>query len=112
MQALTVDNFTAKSGNMSVWANQGVLLLNSALTTRHKTMKAHHVWEPYTNYILKKIIEKMPDTILLLWGADARKKACAKHVLKWSLPRQWPITAYPTKINLKIAVTSRWPMTY
>ena len=86
MQALTVDNFTAKSGNMSVWANQGVLLLNSALTTRHKTMKAHHVWEPYTNYILKKIIEKMPDTILLLWGADAHKKACAKHVLKWSHP--------------------------
>ena len=47
-----------KSGNLENWANQGVLLLNTALTVRQSKANSHSkIWSQFTKLILKKISE-------------------------------------------------------
>ena len=66
-----------KHGNLQFWAEQGVLLLNSALTIRGRDRNSHQsYWKDVTNLIIKSISE-MKDTpvVFILWGRDARNKA-------------------------------------
>lgn len=63
-------------GDLSNWCEQGVLLLNTALTVRHKTKCAHlAIWKQFTNEILKQITEKSNNIIFLLWGNVAQSYA-------------------------------------
>lgn len=62
------------NGNLEKWAEQGILMLNAGLTTEEGKIKHHlEYWEPYTNYILQRILKLRPMAILM-WGAYAQKK--------------------------------------
>ena len=66
----------AKSGDLTKWAKQGVLLLNSVLTVK-KDIPASHKnigWEPLTDYIIKKLNNKKEPVVFILWGNFAKSK--------------------------------------
>jgi uracil-DNA glycosylase len=68
--------FIPNNGNLIPWANQGVLLLNTALTVRAHEANSHkgQGWEIFTDEIIKKLNERSEPVIFVLWGANARKK--------------------------------------
>lgn len=63
-------------GNLSKWAEQGVMLLNAVLTVRHKEANSHKKqgWEKFTDAIIKTVNEREDPVIFLLWGGSAKKK--------------------------------------
>ncbi|TCR66954.1 uracil-DNA glycosylase [Bosea sp. BK604] len=65
-------------GDLSAWAAQGVLLLNSALTVREGAAKAgSHLslgWSAVTDAIITAVSTKRPHVVFLLWGAPAQAK--------------------------------------
>lgn len=55
------------------WAEQGVLLINTALTVEEGSPGSHlFVWNNFTNYVLKKLSEEKTGLIFLLWGGHAK----------------------------------------
>lgn len=66
----------AKSGDLSNWAKQGVLLLNTTLTVQASKAGSHQGkgWELFTDYIIKQLSETQENLVFLLWGSFARKK--------------------------------------
>ena len=67
---------TPKHGDLSNWAKQGVLLINSFLTVRKKLPKSHQKigWETFTDNIIKIISTKKKNIIFILWGNYAQNK--------------------------------------
>lgn len=65
-----------ESGNLSRWAEQGVLLLNATLTVRANTAGSHQGqgWETFTNAVIKSISDNCQHIVFLLWGSFAKKK--------------------------------------
>ena len=65
-----------KSGNLTKWAKQGVLLLNTVLTVREHYANSHKNkgWETFTNAVIEKLNEREDPIIFLLWGNDAKRK--------------------------------------
>ena len=63
-------------GDLSNWAEQGVLLLNTTLTVREGQAGSHsgQGWETLTDAIISTVNEKPDSVVFLLWGAHARKK--------------------------------------
>jgi uracil-DNA glycosylase len=63
-------------GDLSAWAHQGVLLLNTTLTVREGEAGSHYGrgWETLTDAMIKALNEKADPVVFLLWGAHARKK--------------------------------------
>lgn len=61
------------NGNLTYWAKQGVLLLNSVLTVRESCPNSHKNkgWELITSKIIKLLSERKDPVIFLLWGANA-----------------------------------------
>lgn len=66
-----------KTGDLSRWAQQGVLLLNAVLTVRAKQAGSHQNkgWEDFTNAVIRKLSAEKEGLVFLLWGGFARKKA-------------------------------------
>jgi uracil-DNA glycosylase len=65
-----------KNGDLEIWAEQGVLLLNCALTLENGTSNSHKdIWKDYTDELIKWISDKTDNTIFLLFGGFAKKKA-------------------------------------
>ncbi|MCM1299389.1 MAG: uracil-DNA glycosylase [Firmicutes bacterium] len=64
-------------GELTYWAKQGVLLLNSALTVRRGQANSHRGkgWEQFTDAVISKVNQKDSPVVYLLWGANAREKA-------------------------------------
>jgi uracil-DNA glycosylase len=63
-----------RNGNLTKWAQQGVLLLNASLTVLESKPNSHQeLWTPLTNIIIKKISEKHKGCVFMLWGNDAKK---------------------------------------
>ena len=61
-------------GNLEHWAKQGILLLNTSLTVIESKPNSHSKWwRPYTNLILKDIVENSENVIFMLWGNNAKK---------------------------------------
>jgi len=62
------------SGDLSRWAKQGVLLLNTVLTVRENQANSHKGkgWENFTTAVIKKINEKHTPVIFVLWGGNAK----------------------------------------
>lgn len=61
-------------GDLSIWAQRGVLLLNTALTTIKHKAGAHSVhWEGFTTHIISVINKVKPECIYMLWGNHALK---------------------------------------
>jgi uracil-DNA glycosylase len=77
----------AEHGNLTHWAKQGVLLLNSTLTVREGQPGSHQKkgWENFTDEIIKYISENTENTVFLLWGNFAKTKKeiinSAKHLV-------------------------------
>lgn len=65
-----------KSGNLSAWADQGVLLINATLTVRANQAGSHQGkgWELFTDAIIKKLSEGRTGLVFLLWGRYAQNK--------------------------------------
>lgn len=64
-------------GELTSWAKQGVLLLNTVLTVRRGQANSHKGmgWEIFTDRIIEELNKKSTPVVFLLWGANARKKA-------------------------------------
>jgi len=61
-------------GDLTKWAQQGVLLLNTCLTSEANRPKAHKtVWEGVINKVLEAINQENPKCIYVMWGRDAEK---------------------------------------
>lgn len=73
----------SQNGNLTCWAEQGVLLLNSILTVRSGEAASHQNkgWEIFTDNVLKFIDNKKEPVVFMLWGNYARSK---KNLLKGS----------------------------
>lgn len=63
-------------GNLSKWADQGVLLLNTVLTVRKGQANSHRKkgWEEFTDAVIRVISEKKEGVVFLVWGRPAEKK--------------------------------------
>ena len=66
----------AKSGDLTKWAKEGVLLLNSTLTVVKDTPNSHSKlgWNLFTDYIIKLLNAKEEPVVFILWGNFARSK--------------------------------------
>ena len=65
-----------KSGNLTKWAEQGVLLLNDVLTVSKNQPASHSGlgWKTFTTAILEKV-NKLDNIVFMLWGGHAKQKA-------------------------------------
>ncbi|WP_300225775.1 uracil-DNA glycosylase [uncultured Bacteroides sp.] len=65
-----------QSGNLTRWAEQGVLLLNATLTVRAHQAGSHQRrgWEEFTDAVIRKLAEEKSNLVFILWGAYAQKK--------------------------------------
>ncbi|MEZ5047861.1 MAG: uracil-DNA glycosylase [Chitinophagaceae bacterium] len=63
-------------GDLSIWARQGVLLLNASLTVLESQPMSHSQigWELFTNAVIKKISDEKKGIVFLLWGRFAQQK--------------------------------------
>lgn len=63
-------------GELTGWAKQGVLLLNTVLTVRQGQANSHKNkgWEIFTDTVIKKINEREKPVVFLLWGGNAKQK--------------------------------------
>lgn len=89
-----------KSGDLSHWARQGVLLLNTVLTVERGKANSHSAWgwQDFTDGVIAAL-NRLPQPIaFLLWGAQAQKKerliqtAAPRLVLK--APHPSPLSSY------------------
>lgn len=87
------------SGELTGWARQGVLLLNTTLTVREGQPQSHkgHGWEILTDRIISAMNEKETPVVFMLWGGNARAKRSlitnSRHlVLECAHPS--PLSAY------------------
>lgn len=65
------------SGELTAWAQQGILLLNAVLTVRGGTPGSHanQGWEEFTDATIRAVNARDQRVVFLLWGGYARKKA-------------------------------------
>ena len=62
-------------GFLKRWAEQGVIMLNAALTVEKAKPKSHSAhWLPFTDRLITLLSQKYPQLIFVLWGTDAKKK--------------------------------------
>lgn len=65
-----------KSGDLTKWAERGVLLLNTTLTVRRGAANSHSKcgWTAFTDDVIKKISAREKPVVFILWGGNARAK--------------------------------------
>ncbi len=63
-------------GDLSAWAHQGVLLLNTVLTVREGAANSHQKqgWEAFTDAVIAALSERSDPIVFVLWGNPARRK--------------------------------------
>lgn len=66
----------SKHGDLTYWAKQGVLLLNSSLSVLEATPNSHKDigWEQFTDAVIDVVNEQTENTVFILWGSHAQKK--------------------------------------
>ncbi len=64
-------------GELTSWAKQGVLMLNTVLTVRAGQANSHKGigWETFTDKVIELLNERSKPIVFLLWGGNARRKA-------------------------------------
>ena len=87
------------SGDLTRWAGQGVLLLNSTLTVSEGKPMSHagHGWERFTDAVVDVLNREREHLVFLLWGASAQKKGAAidrKRHLVLAAPHPSPLSAH------------------
>ncbi|WP_368250988.1 uracil-DNA glycosylase [Enterococcus sp. 2201sp1_2201st1_B8_2201SCRN_220225] len=89
----------ANHGNLTHWAKQGVLLLNTVLTVRAGEANSHQGqgWEQFTDSIIQALNERKQPVVFILWGRPAQQKAKMidkkKHIIIASAHPS-PLSAY------------------
>jgi uracil-DNA glycosylase len=76
--ATDIPGFTTPNhGDLTEWAEQGVLLLNASLTVRAGIPGSHQKkgWETFTDMVIKTLSDKKEGLVFILWGAFAQAKA-------------------------------------
>ena len=87
------------SGNLTRWAEQGVLLLNATLTVRAHQAGSHQKqgWETFTDAVIRLLAEERENLVFILWGAYAQRKGAFidgnKHLVL-SSAHPSPLSAY------------------
>lgn len=89
-----IPGFTPPShGDLTKWADEGVLLLNATLTVRKAEPASHHNkgWEIFTDQVIRQLSEKKSGLVFLLWGKNAQAKIplideSKHHILKAAHP--------------------------
>jgi uracil-DNA glycosylase len=87
------------NGNLTPWASQGVLLLNTVLTVQEGSPGSHagKGWEQFTDAAIRAVSEGRDHVVFLLWGAYAQKKRYlidAKKHLLLEAPHPSPLSAH------------------
>ncbi|MFL0355009.1 uracil-DNA glycosylase [Erythrobacter sp. GH1-10] len=90
-------------GNLSRWAEQGVLLLNNTLTVQASQAGSHagRGWDAITDAAVQAVAESGNPTVFILWGSHAKKKAgrvkalgSGDHHLVLTAPHPSPLSAH------------------
>lgn len=90
---------TPNHGNLTSWAEQGVLLLNTVLTVQQSKAHSHAKlgWERFTDQIISQLNQHNDGCVFILWGAHAQKKGrdidSSKHLVL-NGPHPSPLSAY------------------
>ena len=90
---------TPTSGNLTRWAQQGVLLLNATLTVQAHMTGSHQGkgWETFTDAVIHKLATEKEHLVFMLWGSYAQKKGAfidsQKHLTLKSVHPS-PLSAY------------------
>ncbi|MDD2995381.1 MAG: uracil-DNA glycosylase [Paludibacter sp.] len=88
-----------KSGNLTRWAQQGVLLLNATLTVEAHKAGSHQGrgWETFTDAAIRKLASERQNIVFMLWGSYAQQKGAmidaSKHLILKSVHPS-PLSAY------------------
>ncbi|MFD2743357.1 MULTISPECIES: uracil-DNA glycosylase [Sphingobacterium] len=88
-----------KNGDLTKWAQQGVLLLNATLTVRAHEAASHQKkgWEQFTDAIIQSISAQRSGVVFILWGSYANKKSAlidhSKHLVLTSVHPS-PLSVY------------------
>ncbi|MBO7490008.1 MAG: uracil-DNA glycosylase [Bacteroidales bacterium] len=92
-------NIPLINGDLSGWAEQGVLLLNATLTVRAHQAGSHqrHGWEQFTDAAIRELSQRRKGIVFLLWGSYAIAKSQfidkgKHHIL--TAPHPSPLSAY------------------
>lgn len=88
-----------RDGDLTSWAKQGVLLLNTVLTVRENSPLSHRGmgWEIFTDAVISALNRRLRPVVFLLWGSHAQKKAALitedrHYILKAAHPS--PLSAF------------------
>jgi len=90
---------TPASGNLTRWAQQGVLLLNATLTVQAHLAGSHQGkgWETFTDAVIDKLATGKEQLVFMLWGSYAQKKGAfidpTRHLVLKSVHPS-PLSAY------------------
>lgn len=112
-----------KSGNLTHWAQQGVLLLNTTLTVEAGKAGSHQGrgWEHFTDAVICAVSEKRSNVVFLLWGKYAQAKSSlidtSKHLIL-TAPHPSPLSAHTgffgcahfSKTNAYLIETNQTPI--
>ncbi|MCD7915153.1 MAG: uracil-DNA glycosylase [Tannerellaceae bacterium] len=88
------------TGDLTRWADQGVLLLNATLTVRaHQAGSHQHKgWETFTDAVIHKLAESRDHIVYILWGSYAQKKGAfinpTRNLILKSAHPSPPLSAY------------------
>lgn len=88
-----------RSGDLSSWAKQGVLLLNAILTVKAGQPGSHEGkgWEVFTDAVVKKLSDEREGLVFVLWGGYAQRKGeiidGSRHLIL-EAPHPSPLSAY------------------
>jgi len=87
------------NGDLTFWADQGVLLLNSTLTVASHMPMSHtgKGWERFTDAVVEALNRKRENLVFMLWGSPARRKGqtidASRHLVL-AAPHPSPLSAY------------------
>lgn len=86
------------NGDLTRWANQGILLLNATLTVEAHKAGSHQNkgWEQFTDAVIKVLSDEKENLVFLLWGAYAQRKGAIidrskHHVLESAHPSPFAV---------------------
>lgn len=85
------------SGNLTRWAEQGVLLLNATLTVRAHAAASHQRrgWEEFTDAVIRLVSAEREHVVFILWGSYAQSKAALIDSTKHCILR----SAHPSPLS-------------
>lgn len=94
-----IGTLVPSSGNLTRWAQQGVLLLNATLTVREHQAGSHQRrgWETFTDSVIRLLSDTRENLVFILWGGYAQSKSYLidgrKHLVL-SSAHPSPLSAY------------------